>query len=111
MRKVSNDRAILFPAAYPLQRISSSLPRPKARPVLHLSIMRQFPHLLAVVLALSFASYARASDTWTITTADFRTQDVELRAIDSAGVHVGETDSSERVISPDSFLQADRQIP
>ena len=43
--------------------------------------------LLTAVLAIA-APAARAADIWALTTADFRTQSVELRAMDGRGVQV-----------------------
>lgn len=65
------------------------------------------------LLAVSFlaATAARAQDTWTLTTADFRNASVSLKNIDGNGVRVIDpATSSDRVVSMDEFLQVERPV-
>ena len=56
------------------------------------------------------ATIARGQDAWLLTTADFRTERVSLRAIGDRGltVSIGGPDGHARVIDFDRFLQIDR---
>ena len=64
-------------------------------------------------MTLAVASIAAAqSDTWTLTTADFNTQHVTLKAIDSSGVKVQAGDSDqEQTVPLEKFLDIQRQVP
>lgn len=66
--------------------------------------------LLALLLTLPRAAVAQ--DTWTLTTADFRSAPVTLKAIDGNSVHVaGAGGNAERAVPMDEFLQLERPLP
>lgn len=65
-----------------------------------------------VALLLTLPRAAVAQDTWTLTTADFRSAPVALKGIDGKAVLV--TDASadaERAVPMDEFLQLERPLP
>jgi hypothetical protein len=70
--------------------------------------------LAAFSFCILHSAFCIASDTWTLSTADFRSEPVTLRAIDEKGVHVGAAGSGGagevRVVPPDAFLQIDRTL-
>jgi hypothetical protein len=60
------------------------------------------------ILSSAFCISAPAQD-WTLSTADFRTEQVTLKAIDEKGVHVVPAGGDKpQVIAPEAFLQVDR---
>ena len=70
------------------------------------------PSKLMFLLLCLFANTAAAQENWTLTTSDFRTASVGLKAIDSNGVRV--TDpiaNSDRVVTMDEFLHLERPVP
>lgn len=54
----------------------------------------------------AFCASIRADEQWILTTADFKSEKVTIRAIDDAGIHI--PGSPERVIPMSQFLQLDR---
>lgn len=64
-----------------------------------------FRGCIALVL---LAGVARAQDTWTLTTADLKTESVVLKSIAEAGVTVAAPDGAERVVPMTSFVQLGR---
>jgi hypothetical protein len=62
---------------------------------------------------LFFAAVVNAqTDSWTLTTADFKTQQVTLKGIDSSGLKVQPADSDqEQTVPLDKFLDVQRIIP
>src|SRR4029078_1375661 len=75
--------------------------------------LMRFHRFTAAMLALSFAAAAaaRAPETWTLTTADFKNASVNVKGIDDKGVRVTDpVTSSDRVVSMDEFLQLERPV-
>src|SRR4051812_6683607 len=62
---------------------------------------------LFVMIAL-FAGTTRADEQWILTTSDFKSETVSIRAIDDAGIHIPGAGGDERVLSMNQFLQLDR---
>jgi hypothetical protein len=58
------------------------------------------------ICLLVFSGTIRADEQWILTTADFKSEKVAIRAIDDAGLHI--PGSPERVIPMSQFLQLDR---
>jgi hypothetical protein len=54
------------------------------------------------------ASIAHAATQWTLTTADFHSQAISLKAIDGAGIHIAAGSGDEKVIAFDQFLDLRR---
>jgi hypothetical protein len=81
-----------------------------AEPRCYTSAMRYFPLSLAALCLV--ASAASAQDTsWTLSTADFKTEQVVLRSIDDAGVTVVPAAGGEpRVVPAAAFLQVERTL-
>jgi hypothetical protein len=72
----------------------------KARP-------HAFCHFAFFIACVSFFIPPAQAQEWTLSTADFRTEAVGLRAIDDKGVHVM-WQGHARLIPPDQFVQVDR---
>ena len=71
-----------------------------------------FSAIAILATSLLAAAAARAQDSWTLTTADFRNTSVSLKAIDGAGVRVADAvNSAERLVPMDEFLQLERSVP
>jgi hypothetical protein len=69
-------------------------------------------HLSLTLCLLTLAGSAQAAVQWSLTTADFHTQPVVLKAIDQAGVHVSAgTAAEEKVIPFEQFLDVSRAVP
>jgi hypothetical protein len=66
--------------------------------------------LLALILpALAMSQPASAAEKWVLTTADFRSQPVEVHGLDAAGVNVADVGSSQtRVVPAEQFLDLRR---
>jgi hypothetical protein len=62
-------------------------------------------------VSLVAAAAARAQDSWTLTTADFRNASVSLKGIDSNAVKVSESGQGDRTVPMDEFLQLERTLP
>jgi hypothetical protein len=68
--------------------------------------------LIGALLALSICSIASAEDGWLLTTAQFKTDTVSLKGIDSSGVKVASVSGGqERTIPMDDFLDITRTLP
>ena len=76
--------------------------------------MASFRILRSIAVALSLvaaAAAARAQDSWTLTTADFRNASVSLKGFDATSVRVSESGQGERGVPMDEFLQLERPLP
>jgi hypothetical protein len=62
--------------------------------------------MLSIVLMC--VTSARAESGWVLTSPDFRSEPVDLKSIDAAGVHVEGAENVQRTISFDQFLQIER---
>jgi hypothetical protein len=63
------------------------------------------------ILAAFFMLAAAHAQEWTLSTADFRTEQVALQSIDQQGVHVVAAGQSKpRVIAAEAFVQLDRGV-
>lgn len=81
-------------------------------------VRRTFFTLLVLAATASAAAAAEpdAAAGWVLTTADFRSAAVTLKAIDAAGVRVADPGApadaqSERLVGAEDFLQLERPIP
>src|SRR5690348_11497575 len=66
-------------------------------------------HFAFFIACFSFCIRPVFAQDWTLSTADFRTEAVSLRAIDDKGVHVT-WQGRQRLIPPDEFVQVDRNV-
>jgi hypothetical protein len=75
--------------------------------------MRSSRVLLTTLTAFSLiaAAGARAQDSWTLTTADFRNASVSLKGIDGSSLRVSESGQADRTVPMDEFLQVERPLP
>ena len=68
--------------------------------------------LSAAFFLVLLHSASAQSDNWLLTTADFKTEQVALKEINSAGVKVVPADADQpQTITLDSFLDLQRQLP
>ena len=66
---------------------------------------------LVFICLLLAAAAARAEDTWTLTTADFRNASVTLKGIGADGLKVADVgQGAERTVPMDQFLQLERPL-
>src|SRR5687768_812360 len=67
--------------------------------------------LLCVIASFAVATARGQDSSWTLSTADFATEQVSLRAIDERGLHVLSAGQSvPRVVPPQAFVQLDRSL-
>lgn len=72
---------------------------------------RHFP-LAAIFLLTISASVAPAEDGWLLTTAQFKTDSVSLKAFDASGAKVASlSGGAERTVSMEDFLDLSRSLP
>lgn len=74
-------------------------------------VSHRIPLLTLVALSLVAAAGARAQESWTLTTADFRNASVSVKGIDGNTVKVSESGQAERAVPMDEFLQLERPLP
>lgn len=78
-------------------------------PDLQVIMLRSF---WLIVLVISVTAVARGEERWTLTTADFRSEAVLLKSLDSSGVRVTPVGGGdERVVGMDEFLLIFRALP
>jgi hypothetical protein len=64
------------------------------------------------LMLLALSAFAQAEGSWTLTTADFRAQQVSVNSIDSTGVHISPTTvgGADSVVKFDDFLEVSRPV-
>lgn len=66
----------------------------------------------AFLFIIHHSSLITSAQDWTLSTADFRTESVKLRAIDGQGVHVVSAEREKPSVVPlEAFVQIDRSLP
>ena len=82
-----------------------------------MSQLRLFAVLLSTLCVVAWPADAQdAASGWVLTTADFRSTPVSIKAIDPSGVRVAASDAGhgqpgERLVIMDDFLQLERTLP